>query len=558
MSGHLKQAWWLTLSRLLIGLHLPRLHIAPTLGINQLILLTALAFTLLFNDSFFHNTAQVYGGTWHGWAFLASLAVFLFAITVLLLSLLCHRFLTKPLLIGLLLLAAVASYYMSRYNIVIDTTMLTNALHTDLKEINDLLSLGLVSKLLLLGLLPAYLIYRTRIQWASFFKELRNRVLMIGGALLLALACIAPFSADYTSFFREHKILRYYANPASFVYSSIKLVSETLAATDTGIRSSLGLAAHIPETDHSRELIVLVVGEAARADHFSLNGYERLTNPLLAQQNIINFPQVSSCGTATAYSVPCMFSNLGREHFDLETAAHQENVLDLLRHAGVSVLWRDNNSDSKGVAVAVEYEDFQTPATNPVCDIECRDVGMLHGLDDWIAAHPIGDLTIVLHQMGMHGPAYYKRYPKEFEKFVPACATSELAACTPVQISNSYDNAILYTDYFLAQVIEFLKHHDSQFETAMLYVSDHGESLGENGIYLHGLPYLLAPEAQKHIAAVMWFGDHYRVDRQQVLRTSQQPLSHDDFFHTVLSLMEIETPEYDSAKDWLLNAHLPE
>jgi lipid A ethanolaminephosphotransferase len=539
-------------------LQLPPAFAHPQLKITRLILLTAFAFTLLFNDAFFRNAAQIYGGTLHGWGFLASLAVFLFAITVLLLSILCFRFFTKPLLIGLLFLAAAAAYYMGRYNIVIDTTMLTNVIYTDSKEVKDLVSLGLFGKIGLLGLLPAYLIWRTHIQCASFLKEVRNRLLLMGAALLLAIASIVPFTADYSSFFREHKILRYYANPASFVYSSIKLVSESLAAADTGIRDALGISAHIPVTDYDRELIILVVGEAARADHFSLNGYERLTNPLLAQQNIINFPQVSSCGTATAYSVPCMFSNLGREHFDLDTAAHQENLLDVLTHAGVSVLWRDNNSDSKGVADAVEYEDFQTPATNPVCDIECRDVGMLHGLDSWIAAHPTGDLTIVLHQMGMHGPAYYKRYPKEFEKFVPVCTTSELAQCTQAELNNSYDNAILYTDYFLAQVIEFLKRHDTKFETAMLYVADHGESLGENGIYLHGLPYLLAPAAQKHVAAVLWFGEHYHVDHQQVLRTSQQALSHDNYFHTVLGLMEIDTPEYDQSKDWLLHAHLPE
>jgi lipid A ethanolaminephosphotransferase len=539
-------------------LHLPRAPFQPNLSISHLILLTSLAFTLMFNGSFFQNAAQIYGVSVHGWSFLASLAVFLFATTTLLLSLLCFRFFTKPLLIGLLLFAAVASYYMQRYNIVIDTSMLTNILYTDPKEINDLLSLGLVIKIALLGLLPAYLIFQTRVHCASFVKELRNRLLLIGGALLLALASIVPFTADYSSFFREHKILRYYANPASFVYSSIKLVSETLAAADTGIRNTLGLSAHIPITDLNRELIILVVGEAARADHFSLNGYERLTNPLLAQQNIINFPQVSSCGTATAHSVPCMFSDLGRDNFDLQTASHQENVLDVLQHAGVSVLWRDNNSDSKGVADAIEYQDFQTPATNPLCDIECRDVGMLHGLDNWIAAHPTGDLTIVLHQMGNHGPAYYKRYPKEFEKFLPVCTTSELAACTQAELQNSYDNAILYTDYFLAQVIEFLKLHDEHFETALLYVSDHGESLGENGIYLHGLPYMLAPEAQKHVAALLWFGDHYAIDRQQVLHTSQQPLSHDNYFHTVLSLMEIDTPEYDPSKDWLFNAHTPE
>lgn len=535
-----------------------RWHFAPHIGISQLILLCALVFTLLFNQAFFHNAAAVYGGTLHGWSFLASLGIFLFAITVVLLSLLCFRFVTKPLLIVLSIVAAAASYFMNRYNVVIDTTMLTNALATDSKEVKDLLSPALLLQITMLGLLPAWLIYKVRIDCPRFRRELRNRLVLIGSALALAVVSILPFTADYASFFREHKILRYYANPITVIYSSVKLVNSASASAADAIRAPLGLNAHIPAVDKDRELIVLVVGEAARADHFSLNGYERQTNPLLSQENVVNFSQVTSCGTATAYSVPCMFSLSNREDFNLEEAHEHENLLDILQHAGVSVLWRDNNSDSKGVADNVQYEDFQTSATNSVCDVECRDVGMLAGLDQWIAAHPQGDLTIVLHQMGNHGPAYYKRYPQEFARFQPECKSSELAACTPAEISNSYDNALLYTDYFLAQTIKFLKGYDAHFETALMYVSDHGESLGENGLYLHGLPWLLAPESQKHVAALMWFGSNYHLKRDLVVQKAAQPLSHDDYFHTALGLMEIQTPEYDASRDWLAGAHPPE
>lgn len=525
------------------------------IGISRLILLAALSFTALFNGAFFRNAASVYAQSNDLWWFLASLAILLFAATVLTLSLLCYRFLTKPVLMLLFIGGAAASYFMNSFNVVIDTTMLTNVMKTDSKEVTDLLSASLVLRLLLLGLVPSYLIYRTNITCESFGREIRNRLALIMASVALAVLSVAPFTAKYSSFFREHKILRYYANPTTFVYSIGKAVEETFAAVENRIRTPLGQDAHIPVDDYDRELIILVVGETARADRFSLNGYERDTNPLLSQQNVISFSQVSSCGTATAYSLPCMFSLSDRDDFSLEEASQSENLLDVLNHASVNVLWRDNNSDSKGVAEAVEFQDFQSAKSNPACDVECRDIGMLAGLDEYIAAHPTGDITIVLHQMGNHGPAYYKRYPESFEKFTPACHDSELANCSTEEISNAYDNAILYTDYFLNQVIGFLKGYENRFETAMYYMSDHGESLGENGLYLHGLPYMLAPAEQKHVASLLWFGDNYHVDHQRIRNQADATLSHDHFFHTVLGLMEIETGVYDSSKDILAGAH---
>ncbi len=313
----------------------------------------------------------------------------------------------------------------------------------------------------------------------------------------------------------------------------------------------LGEDARNDPADTDRELIILVVGEAVRVDHFSLNGYTRDTNPLLRRENIVNFPDVSSCGTETAVSVPCMFSHLGREDYDKDEAASTENVLDILARSGVNVLWRDNNSDSKGVAKRLPYEDFKTPDTNPDCDVECRDAGMLAGLDEYIKSHPKGDILIVLHQMGNHGPAYYKRYPKEFEKFTPVCRSNQLQECSREEIVNAYDNTLLYTDHVLSKVISLLKKHDDNFETAMFYMSDHGESLGENGLYLHGFPYAIAPDAQKKVPAVMWFGNRFNIDRQQLEQKAGQPYTHDYLFHTLLSLFEVKTSVYRPELDIL-------
>ena len=527
------------------------------IGISRLILLISLCATLLYNLAFFRNSMAVFTLGNGSLPFLLSLGVFLFALTVLVFSVLCYRYLTKPVLICVIFGAAFANYFMNSFNVVIDTNMINNIVRTDGGEIADLLNPRLLLELVLLGVLPVFVILRTKIECSTFGQEIRNRLKLQGLALVLLLVSIAPFTSHYTSFFREHKILRYYANPATFIYSAGKYLDMTLAEIDSTARLLLGLDAHIPVADTDRELIILVVGEAARADRFSLNGYARETNPLLAQENVISFTDVTSCGTATAYSLPCMFSGIKREDFDLETAHASENLLDLLQHAGVSVLWRDNNSDSKGVTEATTFESFKSAATNKQCDEECRDIGMLDGLDDFIAAQPNGDIVVVLHQMGNHGPAYSKRYPADFEKFTPACHSSQLENCSKEAIGNAYDNAILYTDYFLSEVIHLLEGYDDRFETAMYYMADHGESLGENGLYLHGLPWLLAPDTQKHVASLLWFGDSYHVDRKAVQAKADHKLSHDNYFHTVLGLMEIETSTYDPTLD-LIGHHSEE
>jgi lipid A ethanolaminephosphotransferase len=300
--------------------------------------------------------------------------------------------------------------------------------------------------------------------------------------------------------------------------------------------------ANILETEDAHaELVILVVGETARADHFSLNGYQRNTNPRLSvEANLISFSNIHSCGTSTAISVPCMFSYSAHDGFDVKSARNTENGLDLLQKAGVNVLWRDNNSDSKGVADRVPFQNFRSAPLNPACDEECRDIGMLDGLQAYIDGKS-GDILIVLHQMGSHGPAYHRRYPAEFEKFTPACQSNELADCTQDEIINAYDNTILYTDYFLSQVIALLKANSPKYEAAMFYVSDHGESLGESGIYLHGMPYSFAPEAQTHVPVIAWIGPSSDIDYAQSLALRDQANSHDVVFDTLLAVFEVTT-----------------
>ncbi len=512
----------------------------------------ALFFVLFDNLTFATKVASVYTPSWENAPFLASLAIILACVIVIVLLLLTNRYTFKPIAILLLLLSSFTNYFMQTYRVIIDDTMIQNTLETNVSESFDLITLPLLAYVFFLGILPALAVYYAPIRYGSFKKELLDTLKGIFFSLVIGVVMLFSFSQYYTSFFRENKPLRMYTNPTFYLFSTGKYVYDTFLKRKN-IFQPLGRdAKQVKGADEGRKLTIMVVGEAARANRFSLNGYERQTNPLLAKENIINLSNVSSCGTSTAISVPCMFSHLERRNYSDALAKNTENVIDIIHRAGVSVLWRDNNSDSKGVAVRVPYEDFRSPKNNTLCDDECRDVGMLVGLQEYINAQK-GDILIVLHQMGNHGPAYYKRYPKEFEHFTPTCKTNQVEQCTPEEIGNAYDNAIVYTDYFLSKTIAFLKDNEAIFETALVYMADHGESLGERGLYLHGIPYFMAPSEQTHVGALMWFGKglETRTEIQALRRNATQAYSHDNLFHTLLGIMRIETTVYDKKKDLL-------
>ncbi|MCB1724415.1 MAG: phosphoethanolamine--lipid A transferase [Chromatiaceae bacterium] len=515
----------------------------------RLIIASAILITALDNAAFFRNALATFGQQADGKLYIASLGVVLFCIHLVLLALFTAGPLLKPVLTLLFLVAAAAAYFMDTYNVIIDSDMINNALSTNWAETRDLLTLKLLLYLALAGVLPVILVWRITIPKIGLRAALRSRVVLIAVALATIGAMVFASSGFYASYFREHKSLRYYANPVTPLYSLVRYV-KSRSKSASGELTRIGSDATVVQEHPDHELVVMVVGETARADRLSLNGYARTTTPELAANDVVSFTHVSSCGTSTAVSVPCMFAVYDRSGFSDDKAATTENVLDILHRAGVNVLWRDNNSSSKGVATRVPSEDFRTPENNPVCDVECRDVGMLAGLQDYIDQHRNGDILIVLHQMGSHGPAYYKRYPPEYRRFEPTCDTSELDSCTPEQISNAYDNTILYTDHFLSEVIDLLRANDDTFETALVYVSDHGESLGESGVYLHGLPYFVAPDAQTHVAAVMWLGRHFvDVDNAALRRITDAPLSHDNLFHTLLGLFEVDSTIYDAQRD---------
>jgi len=490
------------------------------------------------------------GRAWHDLLFVGSIAPVLVAIFGLALLPFAYPRLLKPLAALLLLLAAAVAHFADSYGTVIDRTMLASLAQTDVREAAELFDGHLALRLALAGLAPALLLWRVPLRRLPWRRDLLWRGGAAVACLLVVAAAGALFYKDYAFLLRSHRELRHMVNPAAALNAGVRYLAATPPGPPPALRRVAGTVGRGPAVVPARKpvLLVLVVGETARADHFSLNGYVRDTNPALARLPVVSYAAVSSCGTATAVSVPCMFSHRGQETFSDAAAPSEENLLDILARAGVGVLWLENNTGCKGVCARVPTERMAEVAGPALCaDGECRDEAMLGRLER-AAARAAGDTVVVMHQLGSHGPAYDRRYPDAFRTFRPVCRTVQLQDCARDEIVNAYDNTILYTDDLLARAIGMLEGWSDRFEAVLLYVSDHGESLGEAGIYLHGLPYRFAPEAQTHVPMVVWASGGGRVPFAgggACLRAgAAQPHSHDDLFHTVLGAFDVRTALY--------------
>jgi len=487
-----------------------------------------------------------------GRLFMLALCGMLAALTALLLSLAAWRWSIKPVLVLFLLSGAAGAHFMGTYNVVIDATMMLNVLHTDLRETRDLLSGQLVTSALLLAALPLVWLLPLRVQKLGTWRQLRRNLGSALAATVVLVALLLLFFADMSATMRNHKPVRYLINPLNSFYA-LGMVAADARALPSGPPVTVGSDATLAARASGAKppLLVLVLGETARADHFSLNGYQRTTTPRLAELGVLSFRAVSSCGTSTAASVPCMFSVFGKAGFEAESRPH-ENLLDVLQHAGLAVLWVENQSGCKGVCDRVVNAH---PASAACDDGECLDDAMLRGLDERIAALPADrrdkGVVLVMHQMGSHGPAYWKRSPLGQKPFQPECQTIALQDCERQALINAYDNSIAYTDQLLANTIAWLRSQQAQHDTAMLYVSDHGESLGENSLYLHGLPYAFAPQEQKHVPMVMWLSAaaEQTVKPGCLEQRLDTAFTHDNLSHTVLGMAGVQTTVYRPALD---------
>lgn len=534
----------------------------PAISRLQLSLISAGFITLLCNWTLWQKLQQLQPVTgFMAVVFLGSAVLLVFAIALSFCQLLSIGRVQKAWLALVLLCSAAASYYQVNYHVVYDKTMIQNILATDYHEAYGLVSVRMVLWILGLGLLPALAL----IIWPVKSLSFKNQALGYGLGFLLPVGLIAlvalAFYKDYASLFRNNRELKHLIIPSSFMYSAYSFALDKSKSFD-GPVAIIGEDAHLGPSWHNTKpaVLVLVVGETARKANFPQAGYSRNTSPLLAQENTIFFDQVSSCGTATAVSVPCMFAQEARKNFDLSHADNRENLLDVVQRAGIHVSWVDNNSGCKGVCARVPSEEIPSLKNDEYCrDGECFDMALLKDLPARLNNSASGQL-IVLHQKGSHGPSYFERSPAQFKQFLPECTSNQLQRCTSAEITNAYDNSIVYTDYVLGQLINTLK-AASDIDSAMLYVSDHGESLGENGFYLHGFPYALAPKEQTQIPMVLWLSDGFKsrlnIDWDCLHNNRHQLLSHDNLFSSVLALLDIKTSVFNPQLDFTSGCSAP-
>ncbi|MFK3908651.1 phosphoethanolamine transferase [Pseudomonas monteilii] len=509
-----------------------------------------------FNGTLWRHLVAITAPDASGWLMRMAFMLLIGCAFTLLLTLFTLGRTLKPTLALLFLLSAGATYFMGQYGVLIDVGMIRNVAQTDAREVQGLLSLPLFGHLLLWGVLPAGLVWALPIRYRPWPRELLGKGLMavvcvtlMGSVSLLDYKALAPL-------FRNHHELHWMVVPSNVIGAAISYAREDLQATRQPLEP-IAQDAHRDArwTTHTRKsLTVLVVGESARAANFGVLGYPRDTTPELRHEDgLVAFDHVTSCGTETAVSVPCMFSNMGRRHYDAVRAAHQEGLLDVLARAGLAVIWRDNQSGCKGTCDRVTLEDVSKRQDPVLCaNRECRDAILLQDLQQLID-HLDRDTVLVLHQMGSHGPEYFKRYPQAFERFTPVCRSNALETCSRESIVNAYDNSIAYTDHVLASLIDQLRDNARTVDSAVLYLSDHGESLGEYNLYLHGTPYLLAPDEQKHVPMLMWFSPGYQqafqVDTPCLQGKREAALSQDNLFHSLLGLLDVSTQAYVPALD---------
>ena len=497
-----------------------------------------------------------------GWAFLAAFMVLVTAGNAALLSLLAWRWTLKPAAGLLVLMAAFGAYFMLAYGIAIDASMLTNVLQTDVKEAGDLLNWQLPLTVGALAVPPVAWLVRQPVRAVAPLRHTLHNAGLFVAAVLVAVGAVLLVFQDFASTMRNHTQLRYLINPLNTVYALGNIATKPLRM-DTRTILPVGRDAQLGASYAGQSkppLLVLVLGETGRAGNFGINGYERDTTPLLAARpDLISAGNAWACGTSTAASVPCMFSHLGRNGYEARRA-NFEGLMDVLQHAGLAVLWVDNQSGCKGTCDRIPNANTSAQKDPELCPTgsDCLDNIMLKGLDQRLADLPAEQrqrgTVVVLHQMGIHGPAYSKRSAPERKKFLPECTSNALQECDRQQVVNAYDNSIVETDHFLDSVLNWLGKQSNQAQPAMIYVADHGESLGENNIYLHGLPYSIAPDVQKHVPWITWLSPAMQSRMGTATpclqkELAQQRITHDNYFHSVLGLMDVKTGAYQPELD---------
>ncbi|WP_221052861.1 phosphoethanolamine transferase [Shewanella algae] len=523
------------------------------ISVNRLTFVLALFFVAVFNVPFFTIVKQGLENQAHvDPLFVATIPIFLISALGILFSLFSFKYILKPFFIVLLLCSSGVFFAAFKYGVVFDTGMIENTFQTNSAEALTYVNWASILNLLLTGVLPAVLLYRTQIAYKPMGKELAYKALYIIANVLIIVVIAFFYMQNYLAFGRNNDEIKRYIVPTYFVGSAAKYINQHYLQKPLEYQKLGTDAKQVkPAGETKPRLMVLVVGETARAQNYQYYGYDRPTNVYTKEISPLIFSDVSSCGTATAVSLPCMFSRMSREDYDSRAAKAQDTAVDVLNHAGVKVQWFDNDSGCKGVCDRVENKLIALNADPKLCDGQfCQDQVLLDELKQALLQPNNGqDRLIVLHIIGSHGPTYYLRYPDQYRRFTPDCQRSDIQNCSREQLTNTYDNTILYTDYIVSQVVEQLKGRSIDYDTAMMYLSDHGESLGEKGMYLHGSPYAIAPSEQTRVPWMAWFSKQFKQQlglNEDCLakEAAAKSVSHDNLFDTLLGLFDVSSKVY--------------
>ncbi|PAR41421.1 phosphoethanolamine transferase [Vibrio metoecus] len=530
-----------------------------TFSYNQLVLILAVYFALPLNLPVYEKLAQIFTESAQiHWGFVISIPLFfLFALNFIF-QIFSWPYLFKPFFALLLIISSVLSFVGFQYGTIVDRDMLVNVLETNSSEASSYLTVYSVLWFVFLGVLPAlWLLFTPIRKETGVWRFLGKKGLSMLVSLLAVALIAALYYQNYSSVGRNNSSLKKMIIPTHFIYSSVGLVKQRYF-TKPMVYKMIGTDAQqktiaTDSPDQKPTLVFFVLGETARVQNYQYFGYPRDTNAYTQPFQPIFFKDVASCGTATAISVPCMFSNMTRDNFDRNRADNQDNVLDILQRAGISLLWKENDGGDKGVAKNIPLKELARDKREGLCDGDtCYDIAMLENLDQEIADQN-GNRMIFMHIIGSHGPTYFKRYPKEMAVYQPDCPRADIENCSVEQIVNTYDNTIRYTDYVLAQLMTKLESLQEDYNTALIYISDHGESLGENGMFLHGMPYNLAPDYQTQVPLLVWmsqgFSQSKGIDVDCLRSKTNLPYSHGNLFHSLLGVMDVSTEAYETSLD---------
>ena len=428
----------------------------------------------------------------------------------------------KVLLTLFFILNALSLYFVNTYSVIIDESMIGNVFNTNYEESSSFFSVKLILYVLGLGVLPSIFIIRTKLTNAprkSFF------ITILLSFLFIAFMVFANAS-NWLWIDKNSKSLGGLAMPWSYsVNTSLHYVHEYQKNKKEILLPNATIK------DSSKSIVILVIGESVRSKNFSLYGYEKNTNPYLSQtKNLYHF-NATSFATYTRAGIKSIL-----EH--THTDELYEILPNYLNRNQVDVIWRSTNWGEPPVHIKNYFnkEALQKDCIGDSCQY---DEILLKGLKEQILSCKSNKVFVVLHTSTSHGPSYSKKYPKRFETFKPVCNSVELGNCSQTELINAYDNTIVYTDYILHELIENLKEMQ-EYKSSMFFVSDHGESLGEKNLYMHGMPRSIAPKEQYEIPFLVWLSDNSNKQLKPLPELNQNHV-----FHSVLNFLGLQSPIYD-------------